>query len=54
MKFNIRGENIEVTPALREYTEKKITKLEKYFTDTTEAIAYVNLKVYNGKKQKLK
>ncbi|MCB5934608.1 ribosome-associated translation inhibitor RaiA [Caldibacillus thermoamylovorans] len=53
MKFNIRGENIEVTPALREYTEKKITKLEKYFTDTTEAIAYVNLKVYNGKKTKV-
>jgi len=23
MKFNIRGENIEVTPALKEYVEKK-------------------------------
>ncbi|WP_033827828.1 ribosome hibernation-promoting factor, HPF/YfiA family [Bacillus andreraoultii] len=53
MKYNIRGENIEVTPALREYTEKKISKLEKYFTDTAEAIVYVNLKVYNDKKTKV-
>lgn len=53
MKFNIRGENIEVTPALREYTEKKISKLEKYFNDTAEAMAYVNLKVYNDKKTKV-
>lgn len=31
MKFNIRGENIEVTPALKEYVEKKLSKLERYF-----------------------
>ena len=33
MNFNIRGENIEVTPALREYAEKKISKLGKYFNE---------------------
>ncbi|MGN1399878.1 MAG: ribosome hibernation-promoting factor, HPF/YfiA family [Bacillus sp. (in: firmicutes)] len=49
MDFNIRGENIEVTPALREYVEKKIRKLEKYFTNTPNANVYVNLKVYNDK-----
>jgi ribosomal subunit interface protein len=31
MKFNIRGENMEVTAALREYVEKKIGRLERYF-----------------------
>jgi len=53
MKFNVRGENIEVTPALREYTEKKISKLEKYFNNETQANVHVKLKVYNDKKTKV-
>ena len=36
-KYNIRGENIEVTEAIRQYAEKKISKLEKYFTDVANA-----------------
>ena len=48
-KYNIRGENIEVTEAIRNYVEKKISKLEKYFTDVPNAIAHVNLKVYSEK-----
>ena len=39
-KYNIRGENIEVTEAIRQYAEKKISKLEKYFTDVANATAY--------------
>ncbi|MEI7025654.1 ribosome hibernation-promoting factor, HPF/YfiA family [Paenibacillus sp. y28] len=31
MNFNIRGENIELTAALKDYAEKKIGRLEKYF-----------------------
>ena len=31
LKYNVRGENIEVTEALRDYVEKRLTKLEKYF-----------------------
>ncbi|MFY9114211.1 MAG: HPF/RaiA family ribosome-associated protein, partial [Dethiobacteria bacterium] len=31
MKINIRGKNIEVTPALEEYAEKKLSKLYKFF-----------------------
>lgn len=31
LMFNIRGENIEVTQAIRDYVEKRISKLEKYF-----------------------
>jgi putative sigma-54 modulation protein len=53
MNYNIRGENIEVTPAIREYIEKKIAKIERYFTETPEANVNVNLKIYNDKKAKV-
>jgi len=53
MKFNVRGENIEVTPALRDYAEKKILKLERYFTETPDANVHVNLKVYQDKTSKV-
>lgn len=36
MKFNIRGKNIDVTPALKETIEHKLGKLERYFTPETE------------------
>ncbi|AJD92115.1 ribosome hibernation-promoting factor, HPF/YfiA family [Jeotgalibacillus haloalkalitolerans] len=52
LNYNIRGENIEVTPAIREYVEKKIDKLERYFNDTPDANVHVNLKVYNDKQTK--
>lgn len=53
LNYNIRGENIEVTPAIREYVEKKIDKLERYFNDTPDANVHVNLKVYNDKNTKV-
>lgn len=31
MQFSIRGQQIEVTDALREYVDKKLSRLEKYF-----------------------
>ncbi|AQW21834.1 ribosomal subunit interface protein [Lentilactobacillus curieae] len=51
--FNIRGENIEVTQAIREYVEKRISKLEKYFDDDAKNTAHVNLKVYPNKQAKV-
>lgn len=30
MEFNIRGKNVDVAPALRQYAEKRLSKLEKY------------------------
>lgn len=36
MKFVIVGRNIEVTPGLRDAVERKIGKLEKYFSPDTE------------------
>ncbi len=37
MKINIRGKNVEVTPALEEHVNKKMAKLTKYFEDNAEA-----------------
>ncbi|AOV08486.1 ribosome hibernation-promoting factor, HPF/YfiA family [Sporosarcina ureilytica] len=53
LDFNIRGENIEVTPAIRDHVESKVSKLERYFTDGSNATANVNLKVYNDKQTKV-
>lgn len=47
LKYNVRGENIEVTPAIRDYVETKVGKIEKYFDEMPEAQAHVNLKVYS-------
>lgn len=53
LKYNVRGENIEVTQAIREYVEKKVGKIEKYFNDVPEASAHVNLKTYSDKTAKV-
>lgn len=50
--YNVRGENLEVTKAIRDYAEKKVAKLERFFTDVPDATAYVNLKVYPDKTAK--
>ncbi|WP_100374027.1 ribosome hibernation-promoting factor, HPF/YfiA family [Bacillus sp. FJAT-45037] len=47
MNYNIRGENIEVTPALRDYVEKKVGKLERYFDTTPVADVNVKMQVLN-------
>lgn len=48
MKFNIRGENIEVTPALREYVEKKLGRIERYFEAPPTSDVHVTLSVIKG------
>ncbi len=48
MKYNIRGENLEVTPALREYVEKKVGKLERYFDTAPVADVHVKMQVLNN------
>ncbi|MGB3160536.1 MAG: ribosome-associated translation inhibitor RaiA [Carnobacterium sp.] len=52
-KYNVRGENIEVTAAIRSYVEKKVGKIERYFTDVPESTAHVNLKTYSDKTAKV-
>ncbi|MBE3595197.1 MAG: ribosome-associated translation inhibitor RaiA [Candidatus Carbobacillus altaicus] len=46
MKYLFRGENIEVTEALKEYTMKRMEKLEKYFHEDADVVAHVTMKVY--------
>ncbi|MGQ5709300.1 ribosome hibernation-promoting factor, HPF/YfiA family [Lactobacillus sp. PSON] len=53
LKYNVRGENIEVTDALRSYVEKRLNKLEKYFDLDQDVIAHVNLKVYRDRTAKV-
>lgn len=53
INFSIRGENIEVTEALRAYVETKVAKIEKYFHEDQELLARVNLKVYREKTAKV-
>lgn len=53
IKFSIRGENIEVTEAIRDYVESKLTKIEKYFAKDQEIDARVNLKVYRERSSKV-
>ncbi|MXQ48793.1 ribosome-associated translation inhibitor RaiA [Streptococcus pneumoniae] len=53
IKYSIRGENIEVTDAIRNYVESKVAKIEKYFNEEQELNARVNLKVYREKTAKV-
>ena len=53
LKFNIRGENVEVTDAIRDYVVKRISKLQKFFEDSVKATAHVNLKVYSNRTYKV-
>ena len=53
LKFNIRGENVEVTDSIRDYVVKRISKLQKFFEDSVEATAHVNLKVYSNRTYKV-
>lgn len=52
MKYNIRGNKIEVTEAISDYIKEKISKLEKYLDDNdeVEAKALISTK---GKDQKV-
>ena len=37
MKFSINGRKLEVTDSMREYAEKKLSKLDKFFSGDAEA-----------------
>jgi putative sigma-54 modulation protein len=46
MRFNIRGENVETTQALRDYIIKKISRLERYFVNAESFDVNVSLRTY--------
>lgn len=45
MKFNIHGQKLEVTDAIRNYIEEKMGKLEKYFENPSDLTANVVIKM---------
>lgn len=49
MRFSIRGERIEVTEALRDYAEKKLGRLERYFEAPPTSEVSVTLSVLREK-----
>ena len=53
LRYQVRGENLEITPAIREYIESKVSKLEKYFSTELDANVYANAKVYKNGDQKI-
>lgn len=49
MAITVRGKNLEITPALKEYVEKRVKKVTKYFDKTGDIT--VILKVEKGHHQ---
>jgi len=45
MNFNIRGENVEITPALRDYVIKKLSRIKRFFEENWNPEVYVTMKV---------
>ncbi|MBA9086746.1 putative sigma-54 modulation protein [Fontibacillus solani] len=48
MNYSIRGQQIEVTDALRDYVDKKLSRLDKYFDAPPASGGYVTLSVVRG------
>lgn len=48
MQFTIRGQQIEVTDALKDYVDKKLSRLDKYFEAPPTSEGHVTLSVVRG------
>lgn len=46
LEFKVRGENLEITEAMAEYIEKRVSRLERYLNDDGQYIAHVNVRSY--------
>lgn len=53
IRYEIHGENIEVTDAIRNYIEEKLSKLERYFANVPDANAHVKVKTYQDSRSKI-
>ncbi|SDS99054.1 putative sigma-54 modulation protein [Paenibacillaceae bacterium GAS479] len=49
MKYNVRGQNVPVTDAMRDYVEKKLNRLDKYFDAPPAADTSVTMSVHKGR-----
>jgi ribosomal subunit interface protein len=53
LEFIVRGENLEVTEAIKEYVVKRLSRLERYLSDDNKYVAHVNLRSYQEKTHKI-
>lgn len=51
MIYKIRGENVEITSAMKDYVEEKVDKIEKYFQEPIDAIAHINISVHQNQEK---
>lgn len=48
MKVLVKGKNLEISEALREYAEKKVSKIAKFFTSTSPLAAQITMSTERG------
>lgn len=53
IRFEIHGDNLTITDAIRNYIEDKIGKLERYFNIVPNAVAHVKVKTYSNSATKI-
>ncbi|EFU84346.1 ribosome hibernation-promoting factor, HPF/YfiA family [Staphylococcus lugdunensis] len=53
IRFEIHGDNLTITDAIRNYIEDKIGKLERYFNNVPNAVAHVKVKTYANSATKI-
>ncbi|MFO0752629.1 MAG: ribosome-associated translation inhibitor RaiA [Thermodesulfovibrionales bacterium] len=53
MNVIVNGRHLEITPALRSYSEEKIGKFEKYLSNITEAVVTLSVEKYRHKAEVL-
>ncbi|MBB6732225.1 ribosome hibernation-promoting factor, HPF/YfiA family [Cohnella zeiphila] len=49
MIYNVRGQRMDVTDALRDYVEKKLSRLERYFEAPPKSDVHVTLSTTKGR-----
>jgi putative sigma-54 modulation protein len=48
MNINIRGDKIEVTDSIKKYIKEKLSRLDRYFEDSSKIDAHVLVRARNG------
>ena len=49
MEIIIRGNKVDITESMKEYVKEKLSKLDKYYTDTLKATVLVKIRNYTQK-----
>src|SRR4030043_627933 len=49
MNIIVTGRHLEITPALRDYAEKKIKRFDRYMSNISEAIVTLSVEKYRHK-----